>query len=145
MEHPFQGFMSHWVKKIYRDLNHYYELKLAAYGLTTAQVNVLEQLWVFGDGLSQKDLHEKLRIRPSSLTNLLDALVAGKWIVRKADPQDARVKRIYLTEAGQTQSQICIDMVTELEQAVRQGMEPEEINLLLLWMKKMNANIPREE
>ncbi|CAN7223967.1 MarR family winged helix-turn-helix transcriptional regulator [Paenibacillus sp. LjRoot56] len=45
-------------------------------------------------------LHEKLQIRPATLTNLIDTLFAGGWVLRKSDDQDARVQRVYLTESG---------------------------------------------
>ncbi|KAI7256052.1 hypothetical protein KC345_g11038 [Hortaea werneckii] len=131
MEHPFSRTIGYWSKRIYRDFNSLYDQKLAVYGLTSAQVNVLEQLWTYGDGLTQKELHEKLGIQPSSLTNLLNALVEGDWVVRKSDALDARVKRIFLTEKGTAQSRICMEMVMELEAVVQQGMSPEEIALML--------------
>ncbi|MFE4710161.1 MULTISPECIES: MarR family winged helix-turn-helix transcriptional regulator [Paenibacillus] len=145
MGHPFSGYIVYWNKRIYRDLNVMYDRKLAPYGLTSGQVNVLEQLWTLGDGMTQKELHERLGIRPASLTNLLNALVEGGWVVRKSDPQDARSKRIYLTEAGLAQSKVCMEIITELENVVRQGMSPEEISLMLVWMQKNHNNVSNEE
>jgi DNA-binding MarR family transcriptional regulator len=142
MQHPFHGFISYWIKKNYRDLNSLYDQKLAHYGLTVSQVNVLEQLWIFGDGMTQKELHERLGIRPASLTNLLDALVTGGWVVRKPDSQDARAKRIVLTEAGQAQKNICMEIMTELEQIMRQEMAEDEVSLLLYSLRKIHKNIP---
>jgi len=142
MEHPFYGFISYWNKQFYRDFSHLYDQKLAIYGLTASQVNVLELLWTFGDGMTQKELHEKLSIRPASLTNLLDTLVSGNWVARMPDQQDARMKRIFLTEAGTVQKKICMEIIVELEQVIRQGMAPEEIALMLLWLKRVHGNIP---
>lgn len=144
MRHPFNDNIGYWTKQIHKDFNNVYEQKLGVYGLTTAQVNVLELLWVQGDGMTQKDLHERLKIRPASLTNLLDALVAGAWIFRKSDSQDARVNRILLTDKGKTQCKVCMDIIIELEEVIRQGFSPEEISLLLVWMKKIHGNIPWE-
>ncbi|GLX69728.1 MarR family winged helix-turn-helix transcriptional regulator [Paenibacillus glycanilyticus] len=144
MSHPFGNNVGYWVKQIYKDFSHLYEQKLEVYGLTSAQVNVLELLWVHGDGVTQKDLHERLKIRPASLTNLLNALVAGNWIFRKSDSQDARTNRVFLTDKGKSQCKVCMDMITELEQVIRQGLSPEEISLLLVWMKKIHQNIARE-
>jgi DNA-binding MarR family transcriptional regulator len=144
MTHPLQGHLGYWIKQIYRDFNLLYDQKLAVYGLTASQVNVLEILWTFGDGLTQKVLHEKLQIRPASLTNLIDTLVVGGWVLRKSDDQDARVKRVYLTEAGHAHRVICIAMITELEQHLRQNLAPEEASLLLVWMKKIHAHLPKD-
>jgi DNA-binding MarR family transcriptional regulator len=145
MQHPFHGFISYWIKKNYRDLNSLYDQKLAHFGLTASQVNVLEQLWSFGDGMTQKELHERLSIRPASLTNLLDALVTGGWVVRKPDSKDARVKRIFLTKAGQAQKNICMEIMADLEQTMRQGMVADEVSLLLFSLRKTHKNIPTKD
>ncbi|NOU69077.1 MarR family transcriptional regulator [Paenibacillus sp. LMG 31461] len=144
MTHPLQSHLGYWIKQIYRDFNLLYDQKLAVYGLTASQVNVLEILWTFGDGLTQKVLHEKLKIRPASLTNLIDTLVAGGWVLRKSDDLDARVKHVYLTESGHAHRAICIAMITELEQHLRQSLAPEEASLLLVWMKKIHAHLPKD-
>jgi DNA-binding MarR family transcriptional regulator len=136
--------IGYWSKQIYKDFNHVYEQKLGVYGLTTAQVNVLERLWVQGDGMTQKELHERLKIRPASLTNLLNALVEGDWIFRKSDSKDARINRIFLTDKGKAQCKVCMEIIIELEQVIRQGFSQEEISLLLVWMKKNHKNIPQK-
>ncbi|WP_280523006.1 MarR family winged helix-turn-helix transcriptional regulator [Paenibacillus physcomitrellae] len=84
-------------------------------------------------------MHERLKIRPASLTNLLNTLVMGGWILRKPDQQDARTNRVFLTEQGKAQCKVCTEIITELEQTVRQGLSPEEVALLLVWMKKNSA------
>ncbi|MWC28827.1 MarR family winged helix-turn-helix transcriptional regulator [Paenibacillus sp. MMS18-CY102] len=142
MSHPFESFIGYGIKQFFRAFNDLYDQKLADYGLTAAQVNVLEQLWTAGDGQTQKQLHERLRIRPASLTNLLDTLVEGGWVARKLDAGDARLKRIFLTEQGLAQRDICMGMIIELEQLVRQGMIPEEVSLMLVWLNKMRQNLP---
>ncbi|MFB9277174.1 MarR family winged helix-turn-helix transcriptional regulator [Cohnella cellulosilytica] len=141
MIHPFRNNVGYLVKQIFKDFNHEYERRLEDYGLTAAQVNVLELLWIHGDGVTQKELHERLKIRPASLTNLLNTLVAGNWIFRKPDLQDARTNRVFLTERGKAQCKICMEIITELEQVARQGLSPEEIALLLVWMKKIQRNL----
>ncbi|WP_057915940.1 MarR family winged helix-turn-helix transcriptional regulator [Peribacillus muralis] len=141
MTHPFNNNIGYWTKKIFKDFNYEYEQKLEMYNLTAAQVNVLEQLWVVRDGMTQKELHENLNIRPASLTNLIDILVDGEWVIRKSDSQDARIKRIFLTDKGMDQCKVCMDIIVELEEKVREGFSSEEISLLLVWMKKLHKNI----
>ncbi|MFD1952839.1 MarR family winged helix-turn-helix transcriptional regulator [Paenibacillus thailandensis] len=145
MDFSLHESISYWIKKIYQETGHLYNERLAQYGLTTAQVSVLALLWNSGDGQTQKDLHEKLRIRPASLSNVLDMLVAGGWVMRKQDSDDARVKRIYLTEAGFAQKSVCADILADIEQHVRKNLAPEETAVLLMWLKKIEGSLRKEE
>ncbi|TDF95923.1 MarR family winged helix-turn-helix transcriptional regulator [Paenibacillus piri] len=144
MEFSLQESISYWIKKIYQETGQLYNQRLAKYGLTTAQVSVLALLWNFGDGLTQKELHEKLRIRPASLTNVLDMLVAGGWVVRKQDEEDARVKRIYLTDSGKAQESVCAGILAEIERHVQQHLAPEEKAIMLMWLKKIERSFRKE-
>lgn len=145
MEFSLHESISYWIKRIYQETGHLYNERLAQYGLTTAQVGVLALLWNSGDGQTQKELHEKLRIRPASLTNVLDMLVAGGWVIRKQDADDARVKRIYLTEAGIAQESVCADILADIERHVRTNLAPEETAVLLMWLKKIESTFREEE
>ncbi len=52
------------------------------------------------DGLSQRDLAEKLYIRPSSLSEVLDKMGANGLIERRQQDDDKRVSLIFLTPKG---------------------------------------------
>ncbi|MFD0693831.1 MarR family winged helix-turn-helix transcriptional regulator [Paenibacillus sp. GCM10027628] len=145
MQHPLHDFVSHWIKRTSRELDRLCDRRLEAYGLTASQVNVLEQLWSYGDGMTQKELHEKLGIRPASLTNLLDALVTGGWVVRVPDSRDARVKRIILTEAGQAQRDVCLGIMQELEDMTRQRLTEEEVSTMLELLRRTHGHLPTEK
>lgn len=140
MKHPFEGYIGYGIKQFYRAFNEGYDRELAEIELTAAQVNVLELLWTMGDGLTQKQLHEKLRISPASLSNLLDALVCGSWVERLADPSDARAKRVHLTEKGIAGQQPCMAIIMKLEAQARNGMAPEEVAMLTFLLKKAHGN-----
>ncbi len=51
-------------------------------------------------GLSARDLASLLRLHPSTLTGVLERLVARRLVVREADPKDARRARLTLTRLG---------------------------------------------
>lgn len=52
------------------------------------------------DGIGQKDLADRLQIRPASLSELLDKMQGSGWIKRQCNEQDRRKVNIYLTEEG---------------------------------------------
>jgi DNA-binding MarR family transcriptional regulator len=52
------------------------------------------------DGLTQAELGEILDIKPSSVAELIKKLEKAALIERKADENDGRIKRVYLTKEG---------------------------------------------
>jgi len=59
-------------------------------------------LWALGseEGLSQRELAEKVRLAPPTVTAMLQKMERGGLIERTADETDQRVTRIRLTDAG---------------------------------------------
>ena len=51
-------------------------------------------------GLIQRELGDYFHLRNATITSMLKNLERDGYIVRKADQKSARIKRIYLTEAG---------------------------------------------
>ena len=68
-------------------------------GLTYPQYLVLLVLWE-GDGLSVKDIGERLRLDSGTLTPLLKRLEQQGLVVRRRGEDDERVVRVHLTPAG---------------------------------------------
>jgi len=145
MEFTLDGSISFWIKKIYQKTGYLFNDRLAQFGLTTAQVEVLALLWNYGDGQTQKELHEKLCIGPASLTKVLDMLVAGGWVERKQDAEDARVNRIYLTEKGMAQEKVCAEILFAVERLIRKNLSPEEAAILLMLLKKAESFLEEEK
>lgn len=66
---------------------------------------VLRRILESGDrGIRQKDIAEAMHIQPSSLSELLDKLEADRYVERRADPEDRRATRIFLTEKGRARA-----------------------------------------
>jgi DNA-binding MarR family transcriptional regulator len=73
---------------------------LAALDMRTHEFAVLHHLQQAGP-LSQQELGSALRINPSNLVGLLDALEGDRLIVRPRDPADRRRHIVELTAEGQ--------------------------------------------
>jgi DNA-binding MarR family transcriptional regulator len=65
-------------------------------GLTRSQWFVLVHLYRT-DGQTQRHLAQELDMERAPLSKLLDRLESGSWIERRADPDDRRANRIYIT------------------------------------------------
>jgi DNA-binding MarR family transcriptional regulator len=72
---------------------------LSAHGTTLAQYDVLMTL-CHGDGITQQELAERLLVTKANVVGLIDRVSAAGWVERRPDPEDRRVNRLYLTDAG---------------------------------------------
>jgi MarR family transcriptional regulator, 2-MHQ and catechol-resistance regulon repressor len=72
---------------------------LAAQGLTTSQLGVLEALWHLGP-LCQRELGDKLLRSSSNVTTVIDNLERRGLVTRQRTGEDRRVITIRLTDAG---------------------------------------------
>jgi DNA-binding MarR family transcriptional regulator len=71
----------------------------ALHGITATQLNVLKLLIEIGD-LSLSELGKKMAARNSTITGIIDRMVAADLVVREQSPDDRRVWKIRLTERG---------------------------------------------
>jgi DNA-binding MarR family transcriptional regulator len=56
--------------------------------------------------LTQKELAERLEVRPQSLTSALDRLEKAGFVERTRDAQDRRVQVVHLTPAGREMGEL---------------------------------------
>jgi len=82
-----------------RMLKTYADQRARQFGISRAQWTVLMRL-DRSEGLKQSELAEILDLQPISLTRLLDRLAESGLIERRADPNDRRANRLYLTPAA---------------------------------------------
>ncbi|MBQ4823706.1 winged helix-turn-helix transcriptional regulator [Leisingera sp. HS039] len=74
--------------------------RITPLGITIGQFPILLELWV-KDGVTQRELLEKLALEQATLANTLNRMERDGLIVRKKHPSDARSQQIWLTAAGQ--------------------------------------------
>lgn len=67
--------------------------------LTTTQLYLLSLL-LDRDARSVGELAEEMGVSPATMTGLTDRLVRQRYIARQTDPDDRRIVRIVLTQAG---------------------------------------------
>ena len=118
------------ISDVGRLLRTYADQKARRFGMTRAQWAVLLRL-ERREGLKQSDLAEALDIQPITLTRLVDRLCDNGLIERRADPNDRRAKRLYLTPAARPLIDRIADRIEELSETVLAGIEPAEVERML--------------
>jgi DNA-binding MarR family transcriptional regulator len=89
------------VGRVARKMSKIIRKKLASHGLTTTQFFLLTALYE-EDGVPISVLAHKVALDKATLTGLLDRLERDDLIERKADPDDRRAIRIFLTPKAES-------------------------------------------
>lgn len=84
------------IHELSRILRHHADREARCFGISSAQWAVISCLEGV-EGCNQSALAKELRLRPISLTRLLDRLSACGLIERRSDDDDRRAKRLFLT------------------------------------------------
>jgi DNA-binding MarR family transcriptional regulator len=83
--------------KAYQKAHGDFKNRLKAYSLTNMQHLVLEGLW-YQEGITAADLGKLLILDKATLSGVLDRMAETGWIIKKQDPGDGRIQRIYPSE-----------------------------------------------
>jgi len=92
------------VGRVARKMSRITRNRLASYGLTTPQFFLLTALYE-EDGVPISALAQKVALDKATLTGLMDRLERDDLIGRKADPDDRRAVRIFLTPKAESMRQ----------------------------------------
>lgn len=135
-----------------RRINNLIKRKLDA-GAGKAQLDRLTGLngWVIGfiahsDGpVYQRDLEKRFSVRGSTMSNIISLMEKKGLITRVAASDDARLKRIELTDrALELHREIETDL-SKINSKIVEGITPRELELFFSVIEKMEQNLEREE
>jgi|SRR5882757_2322837 MarR family transcriptional regulator for hemolysin len=128
------------INDVGRLLRTYADHKAAQFGMTRAKWAVLARL-DRSEGLKQSELADILDLQPITLTRLLDQLCDNGLIERRADPDDRRAKRLYLTPAARPLLARLSDLGEELMQTALAGLDESEVAALLAKLTILKENL----
>lgn len=96
------------------------------------------------EGLNQKELAERMHIKPATLTVMLTRLEQAGFVERFSDPNDQRVWRIRLTPEGHEISRRVHDAVEEIDLMTFGNFSEKEKEQFRGLMNKMYDNLKNE-
>lgn len=111
-------------------------------GIYPGQIPVLGLL-AYKDGLSQREIAEKLRIKPPTVNVTVQRLEKAGFLYREADEKDQRISRIYLTEKGKQAKENGMKKVKENEKILLSGLSDAELCLLRRMLEQITENIDK--
>jgi MarR family transcriptional regulator for hemolysin len=123
-----------------RMLRTYADQRARQFGISRAQWVVLIRL-DRSEGLKQSELAEILDLQPISLTRLLDRLAENGLIERRADPNDRRANRLYLTPAARPLIEQLGKLGLDMMETVLDGLDGKANDRLLRDLALMKDNL----
>ncbi|MBC6462149.1 MarR family winged helix-turn-helix transcriptional regulator [Actinomadura sp. HBU206391] len=99
--------------------------ELERHGLHLGQELYLAQLWR-ADGLSSAELAARTGVSPPAVTKVVTGLERSGLVRRERDPADARLVRIWLTDAGRALREPITEIWYAAERDFWNGLSDEE-------------------
>mgnify|MGYP006072853251 CR=1 FL=1 len=96
-----------------------------------------------GQGLTQRELAQRLGVSPAAVTTSLKSLEKRGYIHREPEPQDARRNRVCLTERGQQAVEACAGCFQRVNQRMSQGLTAEERQQIKALFQRMLENLKK--
>ena len=112
-------------------------------GMYPGQSKMLYVLEHSGDGQSQKELSEKLKIAPATLTVMLKRMENAGHIYRKQDEKDQRISRVYTTDEGKRISGESVKVLNKVNEICFKDFTKEELEELNRLHLKMQENLKK--
>ena len=127
-----------------RRLQRWMAARAQASGVTAAQSGLL---FILGqrDGVLMGEAGAALDLGPPGISGLVDRMTAASLIRRRADPDDGRAWRLWLTPAGRAAMAQSKAGLTEVNARLTEGFTEAEINVVARWLTTMQIRFPRGE
>ncbi|MFT5685343.1 MAG: DNA-binding MarR family transcriptional regulator [Myxococcota bacterium] len=107
-------------------------------GLSPEQFFILFRLFE-RDGRALRELTDPLLDDRANITRLVDALVRRGFVERRGDPEDGRVKRVFLTPAGTDFFQQLHPRIIEERGRLFDGVTPEQLDAFETMIDLLNG------
>jgi MarR family transcriptional regulator, transcriptional regulator for hemolysin len=112
-------------------------------GVTFGQWKVIVML-VNQNGLTQKEIAEKLALEGSTLIPIIDKMEKESLVIRKVDSSDRRNNRIYRTEKADALWDKMIECARKIREVSIKEIPEENINIMRNVLEKMWQNLRLE-
>ena len=109
--------------------------------ITGAQSRVIAALALVKDGMTQKEIANRIGIEAPTIVPIIDKLEEQKIVIRRPDHNDRRNNLIFLTGESEAKWELIIECALDLENASRQGLSQEEFEITKRTLCKIAQNV----
>lgn len=115
-------------------------------GMTIPQIATITILTLSSEqDVFQRDLEHILKLRRSTISSLLNTLERKELIQRIPVPQDARLKKLVLTEEGRRIGALVYQVFSQTNDAMVEGFTQEEQDTLSSLLLRIEQNLNQVE
>lgn len=93
----------------------------------------------------QKDIEKQFGFCRSSITNIIQVMEKNGYLKRQAVEQDARLKKVLLTEKGIREHQAIESLIDRLDQRTLQGINDEELDCFFRVINRIEENLIQQK
>ena len=134
------GYVSHMIKRCIDSLHYPYDIN----GKQSRLLGFIAHETAKRD-LYQKDIEEELQIRRSSVTSMLQNLEKTGMIERVSVKEDARLKKIVLTDLGHEVTQNTYHNIIAFENELDSLFDEDEKDRLYDYLNRIDAYLKEKE
>lgn len=111
--------------------------------VTPAQAGLL---FILGkqDGILMGEAGAALDMGPAGISGLVDRSAAAKLVERRADREDGRAWRVWLTPKGRTALAQAKTSAAQVNAALTDGFTGAEIDIVARWLTSIQEKFPRD-
>lgn len=136
-EHSDLFYAMHEVSRL---ISVYFDQAMTHHRLTHAQWWALMHIFERGEGLTQSELADLMQMGRASTGKLLERLEAKRWIERRPDAEDSRVRRVYLHREVVPVFTVMTEEARQLFKTFLAGISPAEEARLLAGLRRIQTN-----
>jgi DNA-binding MarR family transcriptional regulator len=134
--------VDHHIKTAWHAIARMYNQQAGKYDITTSIGFVLLNIHA-ENGTPATKIAPLMGLESRSLTRMLKAMEEKKLIYREPDPVDKRSVRIFLTPLGKTKREVSRRTVLQFNQAVREEISMEKLEVFFKVLQSINQIIDR--
>jgi DNA-binding MarR family transcriptional regulator len=135
---------SYLVSQLTKEFAKALQARASGLGFSAGQFPILVELWE-EDGLTQKQLLERIAIEQATMANTLSRMERDGLIERKPHPTDRRAQLIFLTPKANEIKDGAISAVCATDDALFRGLKRFEKELMLEFMRHALDNMRQLE
>ncbi len=128
-----------WISLINRYTQMYFSKELKPYEMGPGQAIPLGEIFN-GEGKSQDELSALLKIDKATTARSLARLEGRGYIIRKVDPADSRIRRVYLTAKAKKFASTFFAIFNTWSENLVHDFSREEKEQLLFFLERMGHN-----
>lgn len=134
-------YLGHSFKKLHFLMEHAINQRLVELDLTTAQGHAIGYLRRAKEPPCARDIETVYGLSHATVSGILSRMEAKGFIELRPDPNDRRVKRIFLLEKGHACSQRIWQHIEESERIMTTGFSEEELEQFRSYLSRAISNL----